>query len=312
MSDEGGGQQHWSGTFQRLRAEVVILALLVLAMTQIDVSLTKIPLVGIELRSPAPRGALLAFLYSFLLYFVFAWFWRYRAERAEALLPLKQLQSFINRIDAQVAGLEKLEPPDPSGAVSSASDARKRLDGYSSELDRMLRQHTSSLERLVKDAKSFLDAPVIARADLPQEGPVQSLRAELRSFLDFLQNPNLAVKHVPNEVRSYVQEVLDTLEEQRKALVQELEEKGPKISDAAVVFRKEMADFQRRIYRRAGALFWDREVLGFYVPFAFALGLAVFTVPQGISDLAPVIGRAKQCITTPEMSCFYRISSSAP
>lgn len=288
------------------------MALLLLAMTQIGVSLQKLPLLGIELRSAAPQGALLAFLYVFFAYFLVAWFWRYRAERHEVLLPLRQLQTFIDRVDAQFAGLQRLEPPDPSAVAASASDARKALDGYSQDLDGVLVRHMASLDQAMSKAQAFLSSPTIERPELRGEGPVNVQIAELRKFLQLLEDPNDRLKQVPSPVKTYVKEVMDFLEEQRKLLIDEIEEKGPKISEAAVVFRKEMSELRKQIYGRAGALFWDREILGFYVPFVFSLGLILFTVPQGVNDVAPVFSRIKQCTLSPEWACFYRNTTALP
>ncbi len=291
------------------------MALLLLAMTQIDVSLQKVPIIGIELKTPAPQGALVAFLYVFFVYFLIAWFWRYRSERHEVLLPIRQLQSFMERVDAQFARLQKLEPPDPSGVAASASDARKRLDGYTQELDRAIVQHISGLDKALNKAQAFLSSAAGARGgdgDFPGEGPIARLTGEVRGFVQLLEDPNRALKHVPHEVRAYVKEVMDTLAEQRKILIDEIDEKGPKISEAAVVFRKEMSDLRKQIDGRAGALFWDREILGFYVPFVFSLLLLLFTVPQGIHDVAPVFNRIKQCTLSPEWACFYRNTTALP
>ena len=96
MSDEGA--KHWSGTFQRLRAESVVLSLLLLAVARLDVKLEKVPVLGIEFTHALTRGPLLTFLLLFWLYFTAAWWVRYRVERIDANVQINKARNYIDQV----------------------------------------------------------------------------------------------------------------------------------------------------------------------------------------------------------------------
>ncbi len=56
MAEQVDTGLHWSSTFQRLRTEAIILSLVLLVATQLELNLSKIPLIGIEFSGQSLAG----------------------------------------------------------------------------------------------------------------------------------------------------------------------------------------------------------------------------------------------------------------
>ena len=100
--DDNGHQAHWSGTFQRLRAETVVMAVVLLAATQLELNLSKLPILGIEFTKSIPKGPVLLFLHIFFLYFASAWVVRYRREKFSIEAERRELDGLRDKMLAVI------------------------------------------------------------------------------------------------------------------------------------------------------------------------------------------------------------------
>lgn len=73
-----------------------------------------------------------------------------------------------------------------------------------------------------------------------------------------------------------IQEAIGQVETVGDRLRAEIEEKGPSVSRAVANFRKEISGIRHEMRQAATAMFWDREILGFYVPLIFSIAAVLY------------------------------------
>ncbi|WP_312403734.1 hypothetical protein [Rhizobium sp.] len=305
--DDGSNEAHWSGTFQRLRAETVIMAIVILAATQLELNLSKLPILGIEFSKAIPKGPVLLFLYLFFGYFTAAWFVRYRREKLK-------LETERRKIDDLRLQMIEVIDQTRSSTVSFAANVEASALVLQDNLRMLSSRHEEFLPHLSSAAKAYQDTvhrlhavvndgvrngvidrkePIIAEAYRPH-AIEEKIKQIYGSFADF--------KHVVKDAEKRVSVAV------REARA-EMEAKGPAFERAVDKLRGLVEIHLRRLRNLRSSIFYDLEFLGFYTPLVFSITLVVYSLPQGIADAQPTLMRIQDCLIHPERECFFRPST---
>lgn len=312
MADDGDNQEaHWSGTFQRLRAETVIMAIVIVAMTQLELNLSKLPILGIEFAKSVPKGPILIFLYLFFFYFALAWWVRYRREKLS-------LETERRRIAEMRQGMADVIEQTRGSALSFTGDVEASAS--------ILLENMSS----VRSAHAAF-MPELANAAAAYEGSVERLRKivsdGLRSGQIGRQDSLIKDAFAPSPVGERVREVyglfnhfsklVEAAEERmNRALGEaraEMQVKGPAFERAITDLRSTINDHIRRLRNLRTSIFYDLEFLGFYTPLAFSVLLAAYSLPQGYVDARPALAKFAACVAEPTAGrCWFRMPAQSP
>ncbi|UDF29846.1 UNVERIFIED_ORG: hypothetical protein LHK14_00545 [Roseateles sp. XES5] len=303
---EDSGNKNWSSGFQRLRAESVVLALILLAVTQTDVNLQKIPLVGVEIGHPVSTGVILAFLYAFYLYFQASWWFRYRIEISDLLGLRAPIDRMIGGLTALMNKVEFLRPPATAAlentvkeAIATAERGVLELSAAAASIRESANDVISTLANHAHMQQEAMDNPLVGRPSknsLPGQDPI----GRIISAFDASANAGELNRH---EHKRVIGEILDQVRVEVRQLLDDLDNKGPAIERHAAQYLTQTRDLRRRLYRSDLVISVDRQILGFWLPFVFCLAVVGFTLPQGIRDMRDSASTFLACETC---SLFYR------
>ena len=140
MSEEPENAKHWSGTFQRLRAETFIISILFVAVAVFDMKLDKFPVLGLSI-TPLSSSIALTFIGCLWLYFMSCWWVRFLSERGAIVAKpdnLAGLLQAISTISDRMSTLEIVPPPNSLEAKAFAGYVQEGLRTLGASLDRMI------------------------------------------------------------------------------------------------------------------------------------------------------------------------------
>ncbi|MGV1769309.1 hypothetical protein ACQZ6B_03950 [Agrobacterium vitis] len=239
MSDSSE-TKNWSSSFYRVRAEAVILALVILAVTQLEINAAKIPLIGLEIVRPISKGVLVAFLYGFELYFLLAWFLRYQVDIRDLLGPTRAIESLMERLDEWALRMKEIEFP---------------------QVQRLEMMMETVGEAAQKGANIFTNPSEIPGIN---DSRFSAALSELRN----------ALGQVEHGVRSA-----------RASINDEWEEKGPRLKSVHDEFAATLKKVKLELYRGNLLISVERQIVNFWVPFAFCVLVAAFSAFEAWWDI---------------------------
>uniref|UniRef100_UPI003F499A6F hypothetical protein n=1 Tax=Ensifer adhaerens TaxID=106592 RepID=UPI003F499A6F len=285
MSEDSDKGQNWSGTFQRLRAESVIFALLFYVFTQVPIDLHKAPFLPVEFPSGLPRGPVILLLFGFCCFFLTSWYLRFQRERSRA-------DELIRHADILVGKVNHLKKGFPNWADDLTSQARG--DGA------MLRDVCQQLEIKIKLL-------------LPLAGDVKRLGEEVRVLED--QRPRDATE-VADKFLNFsgaIPEALDQLRTEYAGfqvhwnrIVGEMKSISANMPTVTADLEKTVNETVRRLEGVRSLIGREMVLVGYRLPFGFAVGLIALALPQAALDSAPTFAKFRTCIVDPSMSCLFR------
>ncbi len=269
---------NWSSHFARLRTESVVVGLIFFSVAQLPVNLKKVPLLGIEFTSDAPIGTFLLFLLSFWLYLTVAWWLRFKIEIVDAEKSLDEGNKLFVNAASAIQQIEHIKVPDD--AITRGREFQKQCDRMKSELTTMT-------------------ALCVAVERMGQPSPIELSQGDIRA--DFSQHLQSA-QNALSTMSSNHKEELDELRARLRVLDKEL---PTLIQD----FKGESSKLLTRLRAINSVVAWEKRRVGFWVPFAFSVGLVFFAFPQFLLDVAPTLNRITSCIAMPEWRCVLRPES---
>ncbi|UTV38119.1 hypothetical protein MYG64_07440 [Ensifer adhaerens] len=316
-------QVDWSSSFVRTRTEMTVTTVILLAVTHLDMSLTKIPGFGIELAHSAPRAGILAFLILFFLYFTAAFVVRFLTEYGDVKLPSDTLQGLDREFNGRVLQLVSF----------NSSPFSEEVRRYAETLTSALAEYRTATWRHVQRLAPAPDPsrtenihmfkPETFASELPAVGTLlgdiereRIIEAHQR-YLD-RDKPRVAkvyhenVAHFETEAKNHlhtVNQTLDTFETKLAANVTQyqtaLGEQAQQVKNELSATRGEIDRIRKQIRSLARVMTWDELWFGFIFPLAFALISFAYTLPQAIADMAPLTASVQKCFP-PTSECFYR------
>lgn len=323
MSEEEApskAKANWSSSFMRARTEMTATAVFILAVTHLGV--TKFPFFGSEL-SHAPKATILLFLIGFFVYFTLAFCVKFRAEHGDVGLPIETL----DRLDTGLHG--KVERLFSFQSRPFADDVARHVETLNQAMTQYKNDAFAPIESMAQFFKERWHAqphgmrPVFIEDVVPKIGIVmdeqtrnQILRfhnqalAEARQYNDKLYENN--VLRLDRYASTHLETVTKTIDSFQQGLDDQIQAYQAEVAAKAEQVKLDMLDTKNEIERirkeirsLAKALTWDKIVLGFWVPLAFAVLCVAYALPQAVYDMAPLKAASSKCLP-PTWSCFLR------
>lgn len=301
-SEEESSDKHWSSTFQRLRAETVVLSVILLTATQLDLNLSKLPILGVEFAKPAPKGALLAFIYLFFAYFCCAWVVRYFAERGAIVFPRKKISAFLSNLDSSLEQANALAFPVARDLFQNLKEFERAAAEVRSEYNEhmlpQIRWYSDNYRRYGEFVHAFT-------------------KAEERGYLgaNSISLPNFAIGEPRTHFNEIVEkmsilegvlgEAVNEVKLAQRMTTEEINAKGPKFTDMISKFNDDMKQLKKQLRGLRSNMFFDMEIFGFFIPFLFSICLVFYSAFQGWVDAKPALLRFTDCFP-PSWECVLR------
>ena len=278
MASERG--EHWSATFQRLRAETFVLAVTFYCFTHLPMKLERLPILGIEFAPSLPLGSFTLPLLVTSVYFASAWYLRFRIERDE-------IERFVTEDNRFIEGVKTLRREVSELAV----DYNGPVVGEVASLAAMVQEQSTQLQ-------ATINAIIASNPDIGADsmGDFQHIMAKT---ID--QHREMAGRLVEqlDEMRVRLRDDLDKIEQQSKLATEVL-------PGALMNFEAASQDFIRRTTSWRSTFVWDRKGLGFWIPFLASMVMIVWSAPQAALDARPIVARALACFSAPAPECILR------
>lgn len=289
---EASANKHWSGTFIRLRAEVLVLAALIFLVEKLGFK--NLPFVGDALsQEPARKNIVVFFLVVLFLYQLLCWCLRFWLELQETGLPSSYLADFVQRLTAQLNRVDELSQmpmvelqlqnhvSEWQRALADLKEAPRRdLADFASRINDHFEGYRQRLKELQpQDEHPSFDATadrVIATVD--------------RIYQQYLQQAQSAIQ-------TSAEAGQELLQEEQRVVTEIVESRGSDIKRSADLI---LANSQRILDQIASlkkALTWDKIILGFALPLLGAVSLVWTCIPDIVEDV-PVALRHFVCLLT--------------
>jgi len=296
---EDTATKDWSGRYLRLRAEVIVLSLLMVTITRMDLTLTKLPLLGVELSKAPPVSVIASVMILFFFYILIGWVLRYRVERAEALMPVRSVQSFLGEITDQLKAVEKMTPPDAAALKRGAVRVESALSHYMSVIDGDVRPAVQKLEaslvRLEELGSSLRSHIAVGDQEFDR----------WQNKLDEAKEVVARAPAIPTALVERLRETVDALSLEREKIEDELKGKSDRINETKEKFRTAITELRSELQSRSRAFFWEREVWGFWLPIIFVAVSVVVWLPQAIYDVAQLFSGLAECVSSLDGQCLF-------
>ncbi|ASP64367.1 hypothetical protein [Sinorhizobium meliloti] len=280
MSNDNEAPKHWSAGFQRLRAEVIVLSLVLLAMTQLNVSLDKVPFLGLEVKPPLHnKSPLIAFLYVFAFYFMVAWYSRFRVEWAEVGLPARHLDDFVKNVRTQLDRVQSLDPLDATAITNCIHSLTIASKNFNDSRDAAIKTYISEMCKSVSNLKHIEDV-IASSKNVTRDEYIDNLERTVSRVLALLDGRANAFG---DGLKSFAQISAEAIEEAKRVVSgfeYRISQRSPELIKLAEAFDNKCRQYIEDATRIKHAITWDRLLLGFWIPFAFALAVLAYPIMQ--------------------------------
>lgn len=303
MSDGDKGL-HWSGTFQRLRAESVVLSLVLLISTRLELDLKKLPWVGVEFKGHISKGTVTIFLVAFFIYFLAAWWVRRSRERAAIIADNEKLLQVSNSISQTINNVTMISSPAAKQFSESLADAQNLLEGTANELKTVtLPAAMDHLEKLM-----VLNDALAREQQMETEVKIGKFRSRsaMGHTLNEFANASQSIASLNHALGTLASSVNET----KRQIEAELNEREPRVAATISEVRSAMDDMGRHLRNLRSGIFHDLELFGFRIPFAFCIGLAILAAPQSWEDIKTAASGYITCLNEHGAGCMYRPTSA--
>lgn len=289
-TSQNGSANHWSGTFQRLRAECVILSIILVAYTQLEVKLSKLPLIGLEFARPVPKGPLLAFLYLFFIYFLCAWAVRYQREKLELLSDRNKLNSLLESIQAGRSYAEGFSVSDAKALAITLDKVPKTLEDLRICAERFNQLTSGDIQ------ENLLPAHPGTVGETPPAEEMKKLIDRMR--FSAMETP-ARIREIEHHMSSISKDVTSSWEDRIESFHKTLKE-----------WNSILIEHVNQLQKLRTSIYQDLIVFGFYAPITLSFALFIYSLPQGIIDMRPAVTKLASCLENPQPECFMRAESS--
>ncbi|WP_454746056.1 hypothetical protein [Ciceribacter selenitireducens] len=324
------GKGNWSSSFARARTELIVATVIILAMTHLDMNLSRIPGFGIELEHGAPRATILAFLLLFFVYFLVVFLVKYLAEYRDVQLPTDILRKLETRLKEHVSALQSLPQPAHDEAINlHVSQLHRSLDKYKEatftrygHLAAHLPQrwaigdHNRIDEMDLQNALAKVGTPLDEQNQATTVRTIQAAITQAKRFNDLRyenevkQLESAAEAHLVS-VRADIEGLKLNLEGQISQIQSDIAAQANDVKPILSAIQVDIDKIRRETRDLARAFTWDKIVFGFWVPLIFALTSIGFSTPQAIADMEPLMARITQCLPPSKQQCWYREPQNA-
>ncbi len=294
----------WSPEFQRVRAEAFFTSLILMAITQLTLNLNKVPLIGIDINSPAPRGAVALFVWGFVLYSLASWLAKFDVERFKKRRESEIYVSYVAQVGEQVQLLTSFRAPDASGLQGWL----KTIKEHAAAIDESIASLPAALSRL--DDLPKAQADIAALEDLKdslgshrvESRAMQAMQAIGRDVVKPINDARIAVESSKVNLANGITEA-----ERLIALLRHQgEEMTEAISQAAKQPKKELEQALHLLDAEQRAIFRDRELFGFYIPFAASFVIFLVSTPQAYLDILEFVSNIRGFPLRPDDPSFLQ------
>ncbi|WP_428429555.1 hypothetical protein [Pararhizobium sp.] len=319
------GKANWSSSFARARTEMIVTTVIILAVTHLDMNLSKIPGFGIELAHGAPKATILAFLLLFFAYFLVVFVVKCLAEYRDVQLPAGILSSLEESLKDHVNRLHTLPEPAHAEALDvHVAQLHRAVDEYKQATFKRYEQFLAYLpERWAVTDGNRIDAVdfqhVLASIGKPMDevaraGVVNAVQAEVdrsKKLNDLNWEQEVIKLNANAEAHlTSVREVIDRFQlNLNSEIAQTQKDIAARAHDVKPILSAIQVDIDKirsETRNLARALTWDKIVFGFWVPLIFALLAVGFSVPQAIADMKPLGSSIAKCSSPLKENCWYR------
>lgn len=293
MADGDGHSfnKNWSAGFQRLRVETTILSIVLLAITQSSLELTRVPLLGFEADEPLPRAPLTMLLFAFWGYTLTAWIMRFFVEWREVSRPREVMQNLLSSMGELSEKIRLSTAPDATPFLRDAEEILDRLSQFETESVAWHQQFLSNFKnQQLKVGELFSSFGAnYPRSDA--EGRQWIAQAEsaasrqIHRMLGQIDQSVRASELAISELVDRMDYIRQSLEATRVQISSELTEKGPRVVDALNAMQRQVAIARVQAFSLNGAVFADRLILAFWLPLLFCMCAFLWSVPQGWKDM---------------------------
>ncbi len=280
----------WSPSFHRLRTETIIFSLLFFAFTHGPVSLEHVPVLGIEIKGGAPKGALLFFLFLFCAYFWIAWIFRYNVDRQNEVLDEIGLERFKTLVEGVPGKFETWLEHDTENFVRPLNGT---VDAMRSTLERLpdaKKIHGLWREISVETDPSDMPGAINKRREM--------LLGEIPLLLDkvaqYEKDLDLRIESLTGTINRYRDSVLaikDAVPERIKIMEENTEK-----------LRQDLRSMR-------SARVWDRYRFGFWIPFGFStflIGAPLIELAYASYIAPPSLVEIYNCMVDAKAGCLTR------
>lgn len=283
MAEDDASRGSWSPGFQRLRAESVVLSLIVFGTTFFDINLHRIPLIAMEIATPIPRAVVLLFLWLFFFYFYTNWWVRFFVERRDVLFPSALVERFTDAMQAQTLSFDNITPVDTRDLEARFAEAVEDSDHLSTRIKNELVHLTGELRtgKLEYDRTMAVDRDVI-------EG--EGTEAELKRILQRIRNENSDISERLIGHQTWLGVHADRLDkfnaghaELQQKWSDELNSKYKTLQSSVSELKDQRAEILAALRQPAKTI--DKGGYGFWAPAAFSGLLFGVSAHQGSRDI---------------------------
>lgn len=276
---ESSANKHWSGTFIRLRAEVLVLAALIFMNEKIGFQ--KLPYFG-EFLSHAPASQTILFVLLILFaYQLVSWCVRAWLELEESGFPSSYLEDFIQRLTAQLGRADELsqssiveiELRNPIGewesAIADLKDSpRQDLSDYASRIEELLMRYRQKLRDMLPE----------------NEHPSFDTTADrVISTVDQLYKQHR--QQIQSATEKSVIAGTKLLQEEQRILNDIVKSSGPEIAESFEIIHKHSRTLFIQIRKIRNANTLHKIILEFLAPLLASIALVVFCYSDIINDI---------------------------
>lgn len=142
--------EDFSATFIRTRTEMVISSVLCWALVALGLNMNKVPLIGLEITSVAPEGAMYCLVLGFYLYCSVSFVFRYMNEQAYSATFIDDFRVMDEVISGAHRELARLEGISGSETYSSTWEEVERKRGRELNILPAIRQIRLAHEQLAE------------------------------------------------------------------------------------------------------------------------------------------------------------------
>lgn len=316
MADAGEDNipnKNWSSGFQRLRAEAVLLSIVIFTITHMELELKRIPLIGFESEAPIPRAALTIFLFVFFLYTTVHWCVKFKVEIAEITYSQSSIRQLLTDIKKNIEIAEGFTTPDITELSKSAAETEILISEYKENLLNFQKNAPPILKYISEnfDTDKYLEAQLQEKNDEhikslygdnpPREGIVFFPTGEMKQLAHMsIRELHETANRIEAKLEFYTQrleQAESTIQRARTTIETDLEVKGPQITKSFEAVQIQFKELRNKFLLSNAMVSADKQYLSFWAPFVFASGLFLASLPQGWKDMNINLTSLHNCVS---------------
>lgn len=317
---------NWSSSFARARTEMIVTTMIILAMTHLEMNMSRVPALGIELSRSAPKATILAFLFMFYIYFVIVFFLKFLAEYNTIRIPIETIANLDKSLGRQMESLQlnslQVHYDDIAGYETQINNSLEKYKNETFErhdylrLDRNYRWEVLDGDVIrVNDLKNALLAIGEQRDEKAKTQAIKTIQdalTEARKLnnidheLEIKKLDDAANSHLVG-IRSVIDGFQNSLAQKTSQTLKDIATTANDVKPILAATQTEMEEIRKKTRSLAKALTWDKLVFGFWVPLIFAVVSVGLSVPQATADMKPFLTSVVKCFLPLDLRCWYRV-----